>query len=184
MPHRLRRRSARRVVRPPPVVATRYLGPATLHVVTERGSWDPRVDVVGLGWARDDRDEPGIIEAILDDRGSRPTLPWWLRTSEPHVLGLHGRTVPVDTPAVRRQGSQTVMRWPTGDPWIRTVLAQLHHWPTLFTPMLERPPTEDERAVLRDYALSTGQPELADWLGGWRPDERRPARFSRDPTES
>lgn len=163
MPSRLRRRLSR-APGPAPVPATRfYVGPATLHIVTERGSWAPRVDRVGLGW--DPRTRRGVIEALLEDRDVRPTLPWWLRTSEPHTLALHGLRCDVDTPTVRRQGTRTVLRWATSEEAVGQVVAALAQWPSLFAPMLARPATDEERAVLKDFALSTEQGALAVWFG-------------------
>jgi len=158
-PHRLHRRPRREADAPPPEVE-RYFGPATVEVVSARGSWAPRVDTVGLGFDRD----RGTLEVALLDGEVRPTLPWWLRTTPDARLTLHGVVVRVDAPTVRHRGHRTVLRWTVASDALRAVLQRTKRLPAMFTPLIEAPPGPEERAVLRDYLLSTDDERLAAWF--------------------
>ncbi len=161
IPGRLGRRR-RRVVPPAPPEVERYYGPATLELSTKRGSWSPKVDLVGLGC----RGTRCTVEAVLDDGDVRPTLPWWLRTTSPAELSLHLVRKSTEAPEVRRRTGQTVIRWTTSSEHLIDVLERARALPPWFAPMLERPPSREERYVIRDFALATGDPLLARWLGG------------------
>ncbi|MEM6929021.1 MAG: hypothetical protein AAF602_18930 [Myxococcota bacterium] len=162
MTGRLHRRTRRRVVTPPPPEVECYFGPATVEVTTVRGSWAPRVDTVGLG-----ANEAGCrLEVVMVDGEVRPTLPWWLRTTSPAQVTVHGVPCPTEAPAVRRRGRQTILRWTVVRvPGLLEILERARRLPGMLMPMLQRPPTVEERAVLCDYALSTWEPRLARWLG-------------------
>lgn len=160
MPRRFRPRARRRVDAPEPPEVERYFGPATIEVVTARGSWSPRVDGVGLGCGN----AGCTLEVLIEDGEVRPTLPWWLRTTSPARVTIHGVTLTTSAPVVRRRGVRTVLRWTASADGLVAVLDRARGLPAMFAPLLEEPPSFEERAVLRDYALSTGDGLLARWL--------------------
>ncbi|MEN0067680.1 MAG: hypothetical protein AAGA48_36465 [Myxococcota bacterium] len=161
MPSRLRRRTPSRAPVARVVDVTRYFGPTTLQVMTERGSWCPKVDQVGVGWSRD----RGTIEVGLDDGDLRPTLPWWLRTSSRATITLHGLSCVVGLPTVRRRGHWTLLRWPTRQARLAEVLNQAKQLPAMFEPLLKQPLSAEVCAVIKDYLLSAGDESLAVWFG-------------------
>lgn len=157
---RVHRRAPRRAPVPALPDVERYFGPATIEVASSRGTWSPRVDAVGLGCD----DELCTIEAVLYDREVRPTLPWWLRTTSPADLTLHGTSLRVRTPVLRRRGRRTILRWTAALSPLLHVFDGVRSLPVMFLPMLARPLTVEERAVVRDYLLSTGDDALAGWF--------------------
>ena len=157
---RVSRRKPRRAIVAAPPDVERYFGPATIEVVTARGTWAPRVDTVGLGWA----DDVCTLEVVLYDGQVRPTLPWWLRMTAPAQVTLHGVKLQVATPTLRRRGRRTILRWTGASDALRDVLRASRSLTGVFGPMLQQPLGAEQRAVVRDYLLGVGDRALARWF--------------------